>query len=228
MIYFGRYITHPLGGFTMFFESVKKKIRNSIIRWVLICPIVTVITSLLAFSNGFSSDADFSLKIFSVNTGIPLPNWLISGMFLLIAVGALIVFFTSLIDILKNETYNNFIASAQALGDLNAIDQYLTAMPANTLNKGGELKYNETIFFYINGTDAFIFLTRDIASINPIKKANTKEFIVEIMTKDNKKIEIKTTEGDLLTLANDINGCYLRAIAPVQQYSQQTYTPQQH
>ncbi len=192
------------GGIFMFFDSVKKKIRNKNILWSVISLAVVPISVLLAVNNMLSPDNDWRFGFRFSDVGIPIPGWVVSCMFILVGLIFLYLLISSVKDIFTNKTFNEVLSSAQSIGDISAIESSLENTEKSSLTKGGELRYNNTVLFYMKGTDVSLIPTKKITSIKPIKKEGKgAEFYVEIQC-SGKVIKIDTKEKNLLPLANDI------------------------
>lgn len=190
----------------MFFDSIKKKIRNKNILWSGISLVVMLFSIYFAISNGFSSDNGWRYGFRFSDIGIPVPNWLVSCGGIVVGIIFAYLFISSIKEIITNKTFNEFLNDAKSIGDLSFVENSLDSTPKNSLAKG-ELRYNKDLFFYMNGTEVFLHCTKDITSIKPVKKTGkNKEFYVEIQCKE-KNIKIQTKEADLLPLANEILSC---------------------
>ena len=188
----------------MFFDSLKKKIRNKNILWSIISIGVMIVMLFLAISNGFSSETEWKYGFRFSDIGIPVPNWVISCLFILIALIFLGLLISSIKDIFTNASYNKIIKAAGEIGELSFVEQTLENLKKSTLAKGGDLRYNNFLFFYMKGTEVFLFPTKSINSIQPIKKTGKNtEFYVEIHCQ-KEVVKIATKEANLLPLANDI------------------------
>ncbi|MBQ1186849.1 MAG: hypothetical protein IIX54_04090 [Clostridia bacterium] len=188
----------------MFFNYVKNKIRNKNILWSIISIVVMFVAVLLAISNGFSSETEWKYGFRFSDTGIPIPNWVISCLFIIIALIFLGLLISSVKDLFTNTTYNKIIKAAQEIGDISFIDQTLQNLQKNNLAKGGDLRYNNFLFFYMKGTEVFLFPTKSINSIQPIKETgkNTECYVNVRSATEN--VKIYTKELNLVPLANDI------------------------
>lgn len=188
----------------MFFNSIKKKIRNKNILWSLISILVICFSAYFVMSNGFSSDTNWRYGFRFSDIGIPLPNWLVSCLFIVLGLIFVYMLVSSVRDIFTNKTYNSVIESARLLGDVAFIDTTLESMQKSRFAKGGDLRYDNNLFFYMKGTEIHLFPIKSINNIQPIKKTGkSKEFYVEIHSQE-KIIRIDTKEENLLPLANDI------------------------
>ena len=166
-----------------------------------------IVTVYLAVSNGFSSETGWQYGPRFSDSGIPIPNWVISCVFIIIALIFLGMLISSIKDIFTNANYNNVIQVAKEIGEISFIEQTLENLEKSNLTKGGDLRYNKLLFFYMKGTEVFLFPTKSINSIQPVKKTGKNtEFYVEIHCQ-KKSVKIATKEVNLLPLANDILSC---------------------
>lgn len=196
----------------MFFETIKKKIRNKNLLWSAVSVLVILVTTYSALSNGFSSETElkavFRFFVFRFSDiGIPIPNWASSCLFIILGLIFLGLLISSIKDIFTNANFNKLIKAAQEIGEVSFIEQTLENLPKSNLTKGGDLRYNNLLFFYMKGRKVFLFHTKSINSIQPIKKpGKNAECYVEINCQ-KETFRIETKEVNLITLANDILSC---------------------
>lgn len=190
-----------------FFDSVKKRIRNrNIVRSVAFLTLMAA-TVFVAITNGFSSEAEWKFGFRFSDMGIPLPNWMVSCLFLLMAFLFLCIVISSVKEIFANESYRKVIKAAQEIGEVSFVGQTLENLPKSNFANAGELRYNSLLLFYMKGKDVFLIPTKGINFIQPTKKTGKNtEFYVEIHCQ-NENIKIQTKEANLLPLANDILHC---------------------
>lgn len=192
-----------------FFNSVKTKIavKNSLWSIVLLALAALIICN--AFSMGFTSDTDWVIGIRGSSGGIPIPNWILSVFSIVISV---IMFLGSAVLInnaVKSSEYKALLETVGAIGDVNVIGDILASLPKSSFNKGGELRYNPQLLFYMKGTDAAVIRTVDIKKIEPtIKRVNnSEEYYVDVITAA-RTVSIKTSKKNVTALAQDIFNNY--------------------
>ena len=191
----------------MFFQSVKKKIATKNILWSLLSVLLCVGAVALTISNGFSSETGWQVGPRGTNVGIPIPNWAVSCLYLILTAVFAYLFVYCMKDVITAGTYNKLLDAARAIGDVEQIDRLLTQTPKSDLAKG-ELRYNSTVLFYSKGTEVTLLAPKDIVTIQPIKREGKQtEYFVEITAKDGTILRIDTREKNLLCLANDILAC---------------------
>lgn len=185
----------------MFFESTKKKIRNRNILWSIFSVLMILLSIFVTVNTGFSADVNWQYGFRGIDGGIPIPNWLLSSLFVLMGLIFLRLLYSCMKDILKNVTYNELIKTAESIGDVCVIDETLRVIQKSELAKG-DLRYNDALFFYRNGTEVFLLPTQSIKSVTPVTKSN-KEFYVEVQSQD-KCMKITVKKANLIPLVKDI------------------------
>lgn len=191
----------------MFFNSVKKKIRNKNILWSVLSIVGIIVSVCLAISNGFSLDTGWKFGFRFSDIGIPIPNWVVSCLFILLGLIFFRVLISSMKDVFANTNYNKMIRAAQGIGDVSFVEQTIENLQKNNLAKGGELRYNNLLLFYMKGTEVFLIPVKNIKSIQPVKMTGKNaEYYVEIHCQ-GENIRIETKEANLIPLANDILAC---------------------
>ena len=99
------------------------------------------------------------------------------------------------------------LTAAQAIGDVDTIDQHLAQTPKSGLAKG-ELRYNSTVLFYRSGTEATLLSMADLVTAVPIQQQGKQtEYFVEIAGKEGTVLKIATRKKDVHALAKDILAC---------------------
>lgn len=191
----------------MFFQSVKKQLRTRNILWALLCVVLCVGLVALAISNGFSSETGWKLGPRGTNVGIPISNWVVSVFFLAMTALFAGLFVSCMKEVIKNTTYEKLLTAAQAIGDVDTIDQHLAQTPKSGLAKG-ELRYNSTVLFYRSGTEATLLSMADLVTAVPIQQQGKQtEYFVEIAGKEGTVLKIATRKKDVHALAKDILAC---------------------
>lgn len=191
----------------MFFETMKKEIRKSNIILLLIALAFLCAFAVATVFTGFSSEKEYQIGFRYTKLGIPIPNWLLSVIFILICLACVYRLVLLLKDIVKNTTYNETIAKAEKLGNIEVIDSILGSLPKNEHTKGGDLIFNDMLFFYRNGTDITLAATNQIMSVVPnIQKGREQAIYVQVQFPDE-TLKINAREKDVLTLAEEILIC---------------------
>ena len=188
-----------------FFNGIKWKLKLNNVLWMLISLAVITLFGLGIISNGFSSEVGWRIGIKGSDTGIPVPNWLISVGFIIIALIFVYLFLTSLKSFIKNTEFTKFIKSIERIGDVEQIGNMLSALPKSPYVKGGDLRYNNQLLFYMKGSDCKIIKTSEIKLITPQirNQGNTKELVVNIIT-NNGPVSIIVKKNRSNLLAEDI------------------------
>ena len=198
-------------------SSLERKIKIKNLRNTAIYLIVTLIAVILAFANGFSFEAQWKIGLRGTDFGIPIPNILVSGMFLLIGVITLLAAISCIKDFFKNKTYNEIVGSLHELGDFTFIDQTLSNLPKSKSIKKGDLRYNELFFCYVEGTNVFLVPTNTINSIEPLTTHGKKtEYFLKVRTQE-KSVSIPVKQNDLVPLADNVSAFVRYALTQHQQ-----------
>ncbi|MCR5783142.1 MAG: hypothetical protein K6G90_10470 [Clostridia bacterium] len=188
-----------------FFEKIRKKLRRrNVIRMIVSILMMSWFGAGIAICV-FYNDIDFKIFSFGTDFGIPVPNWLMSlGFVFMIAIFAFI-FVGSLKSAFKNTEYLALLESAHKLGNIEYVDEILSDLPKNPLTKGGDLRFNDRLLFYLKDTDVFLIGTDTIISVQPIRHYDKSklEFFVEILS-ENKRIRISVKEKNVIPLATAI------------------------
>ncbi len=192
-----------------FFNSIKMKmaLKNSL--WSILMLAMAVLIMCNAFSTGFSSDTDWAIGVRGSSGGIPIPNWVLSVLSIIVSVlmafGS-VMFFKNAVN---SSEYKALLETVGAIGDVNVIGDILASLPKSSFNKGGELRYNPQLLFYMKGTDAVVIRTVDIKKIEPtIKRVNnSEEYYVTVITAA-RTVSIKTSKKNVTALAQDIFNNY--------------------
>lgn len=188
-----------------FFEQAKRRIKTGHIKNATIALLFSALFGFIVLSTGFSADMEWQIGLRYSDLGIPLPNWLISTVALLFCVGIFVFFIASIRGFLVCQEYDNLLAAAETIGNIQAVGQHLQTLPASTLNKKGELRFDKDIFFYQKGEEVWLFPTKSISNIRPVQKnrKTASEYYVEI-SGPGKSVEIVTKKKNALPLANEL------------------------
>ena len=190
----------------MFFEGIKTKIRNKNIIRAIVGVLGVLIATWFAAMNGFSSESEWKFGIKFSDLGIPIPNWLVSCIIIVVGLIFLFLLVLSLKDLISNENYNKMLTDAKNIGELQFVENVLQNTPKSNLAKG-ELRCNNLLVFYMDGTDISLFPTKWITGIRPLKSGDKSgSCYVEIQYQGG-SVKIETKEADLVPLANVIVAC---------------------
>lgn len=188
-----------------FFNKIKSKLKVKNLIWTIVFVALACLFGIIAFSNGFSSDMQWQIGVRGSNNGIPVPNWLISCFLLLmciIFIGSAFLFLKSFI---KNTEFNKMIHVVESMGNAEAIGTMLASMDKNKYAKGGDLRYNESIIFYMKGTDVTVISPATIRGIRTEivgNKGSETNFVCVYYGKD--VLKIKTSEKNVLLLLEEM------------------------
>ena len=181
----------------MFFQSIKKKLRNKNIFWALLSLCLTALNVTFVVVNCFFTDSESRTPF----------TWLSAIIMFLIAVASGYLFFVSVKDIITNQAFRELLHAAEKIGEVSEVEQMLEALPKSDLAKGGDLRYNDTLLFYRKDGDVALIPAKEITAVLPVKTMqHSAAFYVEIQYCD-KKVKINTREKDVAALAADITKC---------------------
>ncbi len=135
-----------------FFKKVKTKIKikNFLLAAALIA--LACLSGFIAIMNGFSAETEWQIGIRGSRSGIPVPNWLISCIILLMCGLFLVSGIHCLIAFIKDPMYKKMLLAVAEIGDAEAVGVALAAMKKNKYAKGGDLRFDQRIIFYMSGT----------------------------------------------------------------------------
>lgn len=188
-----------------FFNKIKSKLKVKNLIWTIVFIVLACLFGFIAFSNGFSSEMQWQIGVRGSNSGIPVPNWLISCFLLLmciIFIGSAFLFLKSFI---KNTEFNKMLHVVESMGNAEAIGTMLASMDKNKYAKGGDLRFNESIIFYSKGTEVTVIPPTTIRGIKTEivgNKGSETNFVCVYYGKD--VLKIKTSEKNVLLLLEDM------------------------
>ncbi len=188
-----------------FFNKIKSKLKVKNLIWTIVFIALSSVFGLIAFSNGFSSELQWQIGVRGSNSGIPVPNWLISCFLLLMCIIFLGSAFLFLKSFIKNTEFNKMLHVVESMGNAEAIGTMLASMDKNKYAKGGDLRYNESIIFYMKGTDVTVIPPATIRGIRTEivgNKGSETNFVCVYYGKD--VLKIKTSEKNVLLLLEEM------------------------
>lgn len=192
-----------------FFNRIKTKLKIKNLCWAILFLAIAVFAGWCGISNGFSSEMEWSIGLRGTDGGIPVPNWLVSGFLLLIGVIMVASAFAYIKSFAKDTEYNKMLQTVQALGDVNMIGAMLTEMHKCDYAKGGDLRFNEQLVFYLKGTNATIIPGANILGIKTeiVSRKNGEDNYVCVYH-GNDVLKIKTSEKNVLLLLEEMKRVY--------------------
>ena len=188
-----------------FFNKIKSKLKVKNIIWTVLFIALACLFGFMAISNGFSSEMQWQIGVRGSNSGIPVPNWLISCFFVLMCIIFLGSAFLFLKSFIKNTEFNKMLHVVESMGNAEAIGTMLASMDKNKYAKGGDLRYNESIIFYMKGTDVTVIPPATIRGIRTEivgNKGSETNFVCVYYGKD--VLKIKTSEKNVLLLLEEM------------------------
>lgn len=188
-----------------FFNKIKSKLKVKNIIWTVLFIALACLFGFMAISNGFSSEMQWQIGVRGSNSGIPVPNWLISCFFVLMCIIFLGSAFLFLKSFIKNTEFNKMLHVVESMGNAEAIGTMLASMDKNKYAKGGDLRYNESIIFYMKGTDVTVIPPATIRGIRTEivgNKGSEMNFVCVYYGKD--VLKIKTSEKNVLLLLEEM------------------------
>lgn len=189
-----------------FFNKIKLKLKTKNIIWTIILAAIGALGLFVAISNGFSSEIQWQIGFRGSRNGIPLPNWLVSCFLILVFIGCILGAFSFLHSFIKNTEFNKMIDSIKSIGDVETIGKMLSSMDKNKYAKGGDLRFNESIIFYMKSTDVTAISTAAVREITTEfigeKKHSQENFVCVYY--ENGVIKIHTSEKNVLPLLEEM------------------------
>lgn len=191
-----------------FFNSVKRKINmrnifSAIIYLIIVCVVIWEV-----FCIGFSNDINWKFMIGAI--GVPVPDWFVCGICIVVGTVCLFKCLKFIKLIIRNSEFNSLMVSVKKIGNADDIGDLLLSLPKNPYTKGGELKYNNQVLFYIKGTYVKIINPAFIKSIHPEYSYNDGYNVGLLF--ENDSLKIKTNKKSIMLLAEDISKLYGKPI----------------
>ncbi len=191
-----------------FFDKIRKKLRNRNIFTAIMLVLFAVLLLWLSFFGiGFTRDVEWQVGPRHTNVGIAVPNWLLAGFFLVVALIPLFSAIYHIVDQVKQKDYNKMMDAARAMGDPEQIGTLLQSLSPSKLVIKGELRFNSQVLFYLAGTDVVLIPTKGVQNISTEcrKRRNGKDYFLCLAYHDTKTLEIKTKGKELYTLAQQVH-----------------------
>ena len=188
-----------------FFKKIKLKLKVKNLIWSMVFIALACLFGFMAVSNGFSSEMQWQIGLRGSNSGIPVPNWLISCFFVLMSIvflGSAILFLKSFI---KNTEFNKMLHVVESMGNAEEVGTMLASMDKNKYAKGGDLRFNKSIIFYMKGSDVTVVPPATIRGIKTEivgNKNSETNFVCVYYGKD--VLKIKTSEKNVLLLLDEM------------------------
>lgn len=189
-----------------FFSKIKFKLQMKNLLWTILFLVLTCIVIGIVVSTGFSWEVESGIGIRGFNFSIPIPNFIQSCFFSLFGVLLFIGVFVNVKALFHNPVFHQLIESAERLGNVDAIGNMLATIEKCPYNKGGELRYNDQIFFYLKDTMVALIPISVIDGIRIEKTKsvnNTEEFYVCVVYY-NEILKITVDKKSLIPLAEDL------------------------
>lgn len=181
-----------------FFNKIKSKLKTKNLLWSIFFILFAIGSFAFAMSNGFSSETQWQLGVRGSDSGIPLPNWLVSCFMLLVCAITAFSAYAFIKSFFKDTEFNKMMGIVAQMGDVNYIGNMLESMPKNPYAKGTDLRFNEAILFCMSGTDVKVIHPATIHSIRGEVTSN-KEYSVCVYY-DKEVLKIKTNKKNIQIL----------------------------
>ncbi len=188
-----------------FFNKIKSKLKVKNLIWTVVFVALACLLGFIAISNGFSTEMQWQIAVRGSNSGIPVPNWLISCFLLLLCGIFLTSAFFFLRSFIKDSEYKKMLQVVASMGDVEVIGSTLASMAKNKYAKGGDLRFDERIIFYMKGTDVTVVPPASILGIRTEivgNKGSETNFVCVYYGKD--VLKIKTSEKNVLLLLEEM------------------------
>lgn len=188
-----------------FFIRIRSKLRAKNLLWTVVFFAVGCSFAWVAITNGFSSEAGWRYGVVGSQHGIPVSNWVVSALMVLMTLIFGWLAISHFRSFLRNEEYQKLLAAAEALGNPEQIGQALAALPKCPYTKGGDLRYNGDFLFYMKDTKVYLQSTASIQDIRTrIASINRREENYVCIHCEYQALEIKTSEKNVIALLEDL------------------------
>ena len=141
-----------------------------------------------------------------LNHTFHIPSFICSCGWVVFAAVACLALILFVKDFFTNEEYNAFISKAKFIGDVGVLEEELAGMPKSTLTKGGDLRYNNRLFFYQNGSTIVLARMKDITAVNEQKTESVRHrtrYCVRVRI-GLQTVDIETKKSNMAALKEDI------------------------
>lgn len=192
-----------------FFNKVKLKLKVKNFTCTIVFTALACFFGILAISNGFSSDMQWQIGFRASSIGIPLPNWLVSCFSLLMCVIFLVSAYFYLKSFINDTEYKKMLHVVESMGNVETIGTMLASMNKNKYAKGGDLRFNESIIFYMKGTVVTVVAPATICGIKTEivgNKGAETNFVCVYYGKD--VLKIKTSKKNVLLLLEEMRNTF--------------------
>lgn len=192
-----------------FFEKVRARLRVRNIFYVVLFLLLAALFVSVVIFTGFSSEATIQFSLGGSGRGIPIPNWVISCMSSLMTFFMILAIVNTVKSIAKDTEYNVFLNNVFMIGDTEKIGSMLSSIEKSKLVKSGELRFNEQILFYMEGTNATIVSGRSIRDIRAESVAGkySETHFISVYYND-KVLKIQAKEQKILPLLDEMRRTY--------------------
>ena len=192
-----------------FFDKIKRKLKVKNLIWTILFLVLACIFGFMAVSNGFSSDMEWQIGLRGTSGGIPIPNWLLSCFFLLLVVIFLVSSFSFFRSFVNNTEFNKMLCVVEEIGNVEAIGSMLASMEKSKYTKGGDLRFNERIIFYMKGTDVTVVNPITIRTIKTeiVRSKSSEENYVCVCYGSN-VLKIRTSKKNVLLLLEELRSTF--------------------
>lgn len=185
-----------------FFNKVRVKLKVRNLIWTFAFAVLTCLFGYRAILRGFPSG---QTGVNQSNRGIPVPNWLRMGVFLLMCGIFFVSAFFFLKSAIQDTEYKKMLQAVASMGDVAAIGATLAAMAKSNYPKSGDLRFDERIIFYLDGTNVTVIPPASIREIKTGKKAgeyHEKNYVCVYYGNDI--LKIKTSIQNTLPLLEEM------------------------
>ena len=109
----------------MFFQRLKRKLRTRNLLFGLLFLVMSALFAAVAISNGFSSEASWKLGPRHSDVGIPVANWVVSCVMLVLCALLLGACISSVKEAFAQKTYKKVLDTVRQIGDPATVEQML-------------------------------------------------------------------------------------------------------
>lgn len=188
-----------------FFGKVKIKLRVKNLLYSILFLFLVCGVALLIVYTGFSSEVEWRLGVRGSNSGIPVPNWALSVLFLILGIFLLVACIRYFCSFVKDTEYNKMLKEVEKIGNTNEIGLLLASIKKSPYPKSGDLRYCERLLYYAKGTDVKIVSPLSIGNIQTeIVGSNWGEDHYVCVCHGAEILKIRVSEKKVLDLRDDM------------------------
>lgn len=192
-----------------FFNKIRIQLKIKNFFYAILCLAGSSLFVLCTISTGFSSKMEWRIGFRGSRSGIPIPNWLISCLCIFMVLALFVAACGCFVSFIKDIEFNKMLSVVVEMGDVDSFGLMLASMPKCKYAKGGDLRFNESIVFYLKGTEVTAISPANIRWIEAKIEGNkNSETHYVCVYHGNDVLKIKTKEKNVLFLLEEMKNMY--------------------